>query len=327
MKKTITCLLAAVMLIIMLAGCGTGGDSTPSEDPGDGRKKIVTTIFPQYDWVRQILGDNTANAELIFLLDSGVDLHSFQPTADDIINISTCDMLIYVGGESDDWVVEAMDTAGNPDAVAINLIEALGEAAKTEEYVEGMEHDHDEEDDRDEIDEHVWLSLKNAQVLCTYISQKLGELDPDNADEYSANAALYNEALSELDAQYKSAVDAGVFNTLLFADRFPFRYLADDYGLDYFAAFAGCSAETEASFDTVIFLAGKLEELALENVLVIETSDQSLARIVIQSSGDTNRGILVLDSLQSVTASGVEAGTTYLSVMESNLEVLKQALR
>lgn len=348
MKRIAACLVAVLMIVMMLTACGSSNESGNSSESGGNTEKlkIVATIFPQYDWARQILGEEIENAELTLLLDSGVDLHSYQPTTDDIIKISSCDMFIYTGGESDAWVEDAIQTATNDDMVVINLLYVLGDAVKEEEIIEGMEHDHEHEDEESpehedeeshehedeedhehgELDEHVWLSLRHAQTLCSYISDRLGELDPDHADVYGANAVAYNEKLAALDGEYIEAATSAAYDTLLFGDRFPFRYLVDDYGLSYYAAFSGCSAETEASFETVVFLADKTDELGLNNVMVIETSDQSIARTVIENTTSKNQQILVLDSLQSVTSSDITSGASYLSMMESNLEVLKQAL-
>ena len=290
--------------------------------------KIVTTIFPEYDWVREILGDKVDHAEVTMLLDNGVDLHSYQPTADDIIKISDCDLFIYVGGESDGWVEDALKEATNKDMRVINLLDVLGERVKEEEVVEGMEAEEEESVDEDEpeYDEHVWLSLKNAETLCNAITDALEEIDPANKDAYAANAASYLEKLAALDGEYQAVVDNAVRKTVLFGDRFPFRYLVDDYGLSYYAAFAGCSAETEASFETISFLAGRVDELGLPCVLTIEGAQHKIAETIVQNSAAKNQSILTLDSMQSTTSADAANGTTYLSVMESNLVVLKQAL-
>ena len=260
------------------------------------------------------------------LLDSGVDLHSYQPTVDDIVKISNCDLFLYVGGESDGWVDDALKNAPNKERKVIRLLDVLGDSAKAEETVEGMqeeEHDHEEEA---EYDEHIWLSLKNAQVLVAAISEALQESDPARKDTYAANAAAYAEKLSALDGEYRAAVDSGKYKTLLFGDRFPFRYLADDYGLDYYAAFPGCSAETEASFETISFLAKKADELKLPCVLTIEGTQHKIAETVVQNTAQKNQQILTMDSMQAVTANDAASGVSYLSVMEKNLSVLKKAL-
>lgn len=321
MKKILALLLALWIPAAVLSGCAPQDDSAASN-----KLNIVTTIFPAYDWVREILGDETDRAEITTLLDSGVDLHSYQPTVDDIVKISDCDLFLYVGGDSDGWVDDALKNAPNKDRKVIRLLDVLGDSAKAEETVEGMqeeEHGHEEEA---EYDEHIWLSLKNAQVLVAAISETLQESDPARKDTYAANAAAYAEKLSALDGEYRAAVDSGKYKTLLFGDRFPFRYLADDYGLDYYAAFPGCSAETEASFETVSFLAGKMDALGLPCVLTIEGTQHKIAETVVQNTAQKNQQILTMDSMQAVTANDASSGVSYLSIMEKNLSVLKKAL-
>ena len=324
---------AGMLALVMLLSCCFAGTALAEE-----KLSVVTTIFPIYDWVREVLGENAANVELTMLLDSGVDLHSYQPTARDIMKVATCDVFIYVGGESDEWVEDALKEAVNPDMKVINLVEVMGDGIKMEEIVEGMEHEHeDEEEDHDhedehdheheeEADEHVWLSLRNAEKLVQVIADTLAEADPASAEAYEANAAAYIEKLAALDADYSAALEGAAFDTLLFGDRFPFRYLADDYGLNYYAAFSGCSAESEASFETIAFLAGKVDELGLPAVLTIEGDNHRIAETVVESTQAKDAQILRLDSLQATTGKDAEAGITYLDVMAGNLEVLKQAL-
>lgn len=339
MKKYLSILIAAILMVGCLSACGSGNKQTAANND---KIQVVTTIFPEYDWVMNILGENPAGAEVTMLLDSGVDLHSYQPTTDDILKISTCDLFIYVGGESDEWVDDALQEATNKDMIVINLLDVLGDSVKEEEVVEGMreeEHDHDDEEgdlhDEDEheyedgeveYDEHVWLSLKNASVLVQKISDAIQTIDQDHADTYKTNTSAYIEKLNTLDAQYQEAVDGASFHTLLFGDRFPFRYFVDDYGLDYYAAFVGCSAETEASFETITFLAGKVDELSLPAVMTIEGTDHRIAETIVQNTQSKNQQILTMDSMQSTKARDVQNGTTYLSVMETNLSVLKNAL-
>ena len=327
MKRIIPLCLALIMTVGLLAGCGKQNEPAASDET---RLRVVTTIFPEYDWVREILGDKADNAEVTMLLDNGVDLHSYQPTADDIIQISDCDLFIYVGGESDGWVDDALKNVSNKNQRVINLIDVLGESVKTEEMVEGMqetEHDHDhEEEEEPEYDEHVWLSLKNAEILVSAISGALQEIDPEHKDVYSTNAAAYIEKLSALDDGYRQTVETASTKTVLFGDRFPFRYLVEDYGLSYYAAFAGCSAETEASFETISFLANKVDELKLPCVLTIEGTQHKIAETIVQNTAEKNQKIVTMDSMQSTTSEDVANGTTYLSAMEKNLAVLKQAL-
>ena len=330
--------------------------SSVAEDAKDPNKKIsiVTTIFPEYDWVREIVGNHADKFEITYLMNKGVDLHSYQASAEDIAKVSSADLFIYVGGESDTWAEDAIAEATNKEMKVINLLNSLGSDVKEEEVVEGMaaedEHDHDhseeakdhdhadeaKEHDHDhdhakegeevEYDEHVWLSLKNAQKLVMDIEANIESLDPDNAADYTANADAYVKKLEELDKEYKKAVDESNLKYILVGDRFPFRYLVDDYGLKYSAAFVGCSAETEASFDTITFLAGKLDELGLKNVVTIENSDQKIAKTIIENTKNKDQGLVVLNSLQSVSQKEIDGGLTYLSVMKDNLEVLKKAL-
>lgn len=337
MRKIISSLLAATLAAGVLTACSS------NEDTNKEGLSIVTTIFPEYDWVMNILGDNPSGAEVTMLLDNGVDLHSFQPTADDIMKIATCDVFIYVGGESDEWVEDALSEAVNPDMIVINLLDELGTAVVEEEMVEGMEaheheHDHEEEEhdhEEDEheheegeveYDEHVWLSLRNAASLVESITDALVTADPENAELYESNSSSYIGELNALDARYSEAVSSASFDTLLFADRFPFRYLVDDYGLNYYAAFVGCSAETEASFETVSFLASKTDELGLTSVLTIEGEDHSIAETVVSNTASQDQQILTMDSIQSTTLEDAQNGVTYLSIMENNLTVLEDAL-
>ena len=316
MRRKLSLLLAAVLLLSTLSGCG----SAPVQKE-DGKLKVVATIWPVYDWARNLTAGSDS-VSLTLLLDSGVDMHSFQPTAADIIKISDCDVLLYVGGESDEWIGDAIKEAVNRELVAVNLMEVLTPRLKAEETVEGMQHS-EEHSGAPERDEHIWLSLENARLCCAAIAQTLADKDPAHAALYAENEAKYAEALAALDGAYRDAVNSTARDTLLFADRFPFRYLTEDYGLHYYAAFAGCEAETEASFETLAFLADKTKELALPGVLVIDGSDQKLARAVVQSAGVPGCEIYRLDSMQSTRPTD---GKAFISIMEENLAVLKTVL-
>lgn len=329
MKKLISFLFVVSLLFFLITGCR-------KVDNNKNRLSIVTTIFPEYDWVMNVLGDKAKDADVTMLLDNGVDLHSYQPSADDIIKISRCDLFIYVGGESDEWVEDALKDATNKNMVVINLLDVLGDDVKEEEIKEGMEaeeHHHPEEEEEHhheeeaEYDEHVWLSLKNAVVLVEAIKNALISLDSTDADIYTANASAYKAKLSALDERYQKAVDSAKAKTILFGDRFPFRYLVDDYGLDYYAAFAGCSAESEASFETIAFLANKVNELNLSTVLTLEGTNHKIAQTIVSTSKNKSAQILAMDSMQSTTAQDVKDGTTYLSAMEKNLSILSDALK
>ena len=326
MKRFLALILAVIMAATIFAGCS----SAPAKD--EGKLNIVTTIFPEYDWVSNITS-GAEDVNITLLLENGADLHSYQPTAEDIVKISSCDVFIYVGGESDKWVDDALKGATNKEMTVINLLDILGTKAKEEETVEGMQAEKEEKDGKEEaeeeaeLDEHVWLSLKNASMLCGKISDKLSEKDAKNKELYSKNTENYLKKLNELDARYKAVKDSAKYDTLIFADRFPFRYLIDDYNLKYYAAFSGCSAESEASFETVAFLAKKLDELKLPALMKIDGSDGKIANTVLQTSNQKNAQILELDSMQSVNKKDIEDGKTYLSIMESNLAVFTQAVK
>ena len=292
-----------------------------------GSVEVVATIFPVYDWVKEISKGSDVNINL--LLDSGVDLHSFQPAVDDMVKIAKCDVFVYVGGESDEWVEDSLKNVVNKNQVSINLLKILGDKVKSEEIVEGMEHEHEhhehehEHEHESESDEHIWLSLRNAEIICKYIAEKLSELDENNKEIYSQNCSEYVKKLSELDSEYDEVIDKSMRKILLFADRFPFRYMSDDYGLKYYAAFSGCSAETEASFETVMFLSNKVDELKLPYVLTIDGTKHKIAETVISNTKSKNQKILVLDSMQSTTLNN---NTSYLEIMQKNLETLKTVL-
>ena len=313
MKKKLLILLSA--LTLLLAGCG--------QKQGSQKLQIVAAIFPEYDWVRQIVGDDDS-VELTLLVDDGVDPHSFQPAVSDMVTAANCDLLIYGGGESDQWLTKLEAT--NPNRETLVLLPLLGAQAHQEEIMEGMEaHEEDEPENDAEMDEHVWLSLRNASFFCQAITEALCRLNPEKADTYRANLAAYQQQLNALDVQYQQAVSAASQHTIVVCDRFPFRYLVEDYDLSYYAAFPGCSAETGASFETVVFLSNKVKELNLSALLVTEGSDGRMAKTVAQNAGNEQMPVLTLNSMQSVSAEQAKA-LSYLSVMTDNLTVLQQAL-
>lgn len=318
MRKIFTLICCMVLL------CGCGNVSGKND-----KINIVCTVFPEYDWVREILGSHEDDFEITYLLANGSDMHSYQPTMDDMIKISSCDLFIYIGGESDKWAEDAVSQAENKDLKAISLLDSLGSAAKEEEIKEGMqnsgEDDHDHEGEA-EFDEHIWLSFGNAETLCTAIAEEIYSLDPDNKTDYQNNLSAYCEKLNNLNNEYTDTLSSVKEKTLIFGDRFPFRYLVDDYGLDYYAAFSGCSAETEASFETITFLADKVDELNIDTVFTIDGSDNKIADAIISGTDSKNQKILCLDSIQSVTDKQIQDGVTYISIMKSNLDILKEAL-
>lgn len=358
MKKYIGIGLSILVAIMMVLGCAkkesTGSSeaesgssvtesSSVAESKSEETKKlsIVTTIFPAYDWVKQIVGDNK-NVEISFLIDKGVDLHSYQASAADIAKITDSDLFVYVGGESDDWAEDIIKE--NPNLKYINMVDSIGEAALAEELVEGMqdeeEHDHEgeehaheegehaheegeHEDGEEEIDEHVWLSIKNAETIVSAIEAKLAEIDPDNKAEYEKNANDYLAKLDELDKEYKDTLSSIQNKTIIVGDRFPFRYLVNEYGINYYAAFKGCDAGSEASFETVKFLANKMDELNMSDIFIIDGSKGDLAKTIVDNTKDKNAKVLVLDSMQSTKSSD---NASYLDIMKKNLEVLKEVL-
>ena len=316
MKKFTAIILALISAVTVFSGCNANINTD------SGKFNIICTIYPEYDWVKN-LTEGAENVETTLLLDSGVDMHSYQPSVGDIVKISTCDMFIFVGGESDNWVYDALDQAQNKDMIVVNLLDILGDKAKEAEEVEGMQADK-KADEEPELDEHVWLSLKNAELFCSEISDKLIKADSANKDIYEKNTSNYMNQLDEIDKKYQSELANAKHDTLIFCDRFPFRYLVDDYNLKYYAAFPGCSSETDASFETVIFLSDKLDELGLPALITVDGADSRFADTVILASHSKSAEVLTLNSMQSETLKKTDS--SYLSIMENNLEVLKKAL-
>ena len=336
MSKLWAAAAALIFCIGTLSGCADSAMPAAEED----RLSIVCTTFPQYDWVSALIEGNEAQFSLTLLMDKGGDLHNFQPSALDIARVSECDLFIYVGGESDGWVEDALQEAVNADMRVLNMMEVLQGRLVEEEHVEGMEeaahvkegfHADEDHEHEQEYDEHVWLSLRNAEQILEDIAAQLAGMDSVNAGLYQRNCDRYTAALRALDIQFEQAVRAGTKDTLLFADRFPFRYFVEDYGLKYYAAFNGCSAETEAGFGTVAYLINKLDALELGAVIVLDGSDDRLARVVIENTRDgshhaVRQQIYILNSLQSVSRREIRAGIRYLNVMEENLKVLRKLL-
>ena len=341
MKKVASIAILFFALAILLTACNTESEK---KDSAPKKISIVATIYPQYDWIKNILGERINDVDLKLLIKNGTDLHSYKPSAQDIATIAKADLVVYVGGESDEWIEKALAATPKDGRIALNLMKALGDHVKKEEIVEGMqaeeehhehakvtepveatsEHHHHEEV---ENDEHIWLSLKNAWILVNALAQSLSKVDSANSSIYTANAILYNAKLWEMDKEFATATSDASQKTVLFGDRFPFLYLTKEYGLTYYAAFAGCEAETEASFKTIRFLAHKLDQLGLPAVCTIEGSDQRLAETIISNTGAGDQKILTLNSMQAVTADDAKAGQTWLGIMEENLSVLQEALQ
>ncbi len=318
MKKGISIVFAVIFSVLFFCSC----ESNITETEG---LSIVCTAFPQYDFAKNIIGTEEG---LTLLLDDGADLHSYEPTAQDIIKIGSADIFIYGGGVSDDWAEGVIQSANNPELKIIKTMDLVD--TLKEEYVAGMqqenhEHEHHEAHtgDHSEEDEHIWLSIKNAVKITQSLCDAICEADPENAEKYRANTENFVSHLNALDEEYRTVIESSARKTVLFADRFPFRYLTEDYGLTYYAAFAGCSSESEASFETMAFLIDKTKELSLPVVLTIDGSDGSLAETVCESTGSETA---VLDSCQSVSSADIARGASYINIMKSNLEVLREAL-
>ena len=341
----------------MLSACNT-------ETPTSKKVSIVATIYPQYDWLRNILGEHADAVDLKLLIKNGTDLHSYKPSAQDIASIANADMVVFVGGESDEWIEKALEATPKAGRVQMNLMKALGDRVKEEEVVEGMqaedetkdesgsagsptetreehaeEHEHHEENvaehhehhhhsEEVENDEHIWLSLKNAEILVQKLAESISTIDTANAETYKANATAYATKLRELDVDFAATTKDAAQKTILFGDRFPFRYLVDDYDIKYYAAFVGCSAESEASFETITFLANKMDSLALPAIFTIDGSNGKIARAILDASKKSKEAqVLTLNSMQSVTDDQIKKGSDYVSFMKSNLEILKKALK
>lgn len=388
--KKFAALFLSLALLLMVTACqktpaADASDLSPASEAPQSQAtpteekslKIVSTIYPGYDWAKELLKGYQGKVELTYLLDDGVDLHSYQPTAEDLAKISDADLFIHVGGHSDAWVKKALETATNPDREVLNLMEVLGDQAKVEELVQGMEdhddhdhdheheeadhdHDHDHEDadhdhgheeadhdhgheeaanaeaphvhqHGDEVvyDEHVWLSLKNAKQFVEALAQDLGDLNKGDADFQSLltkNKEAYTKELDALDGKFQDLLSKVQSPYLIFADRFPFRYFVDDYKIPYSAAFSGCSADTQASFETIVFLAKQMDKFQIHDLFILERSDDSVAKAVIENSQAKDAKIHILNSMQSITSQDLDSKLSYLSTMEENYQTLQEVL-
>lgn len=326
MKRFILFILAALLVAVTLTGCD--GFNKPAENTSstDGEKNIsvVATIFPPYDFTREIAGDK---ADVTMLLPPASESHSFEPTPQDIIKIQNCDLFLYVGGESDEWVnevLESMDTSKMKIVALMDCVEVV-----EEEIVEGMEEEEEEPADSNEpegpeYDEHVWTSPQNTKLIVQKISAALCEADPANASAYQQNTAAYLSELDELDAAFQDVMNNAKRKTIVFGDRFPFRYFADAYGLDYFAAFPGCSAETECSAATVAFLIDKVKNENIPVVFHVELSNGKIANTISEATGAK---VLLLHACHNISKADYESGKSYLDLMAGNVDALKEALQ
>lgn len=323
------------IFLVLLTSCGT--NKTSNNNIGkDGKIKVVTTIFPIYDFARNVIGDN---ADLKMIIKPGIEIHSFNATPADIIDIQNADVFIYIGGESEEWadkVVSSMDTNGKKIVKLIDYVTALDE-----EIVEGMEHDtehnHEGEANHEEheehigeththegiYDEHIWTAPKNAMLMVNAIAKALSEIDASNSEAYKSNAEKYNQELAVLDNQIRETVNTAKRKNLVFGDRFPFRYLADEYGLEYRAPFTGCSSQVDASPKTIAYLIEYIKSNNIPYLYYIEMSNEKIANTLAEQTGASK---LQLHSVQNVSKEEFDSGATYLSIMNGNLESLKKGL-
>lgn len=332
-------LCIVILLVSMLCGCTvSGSDRQTNNSNSDGKLKVVTTIFPQYDFVRQIAGDNVS---LTMLLKPGEETHSYEPTPQDIIAIQNADLFIYVGGENDEWVEDILESPEMKHVKCLRLVDCVSGVLEEEE-VEGMQeergHHHEEEstlhsaDETEEehnahvhtMDEHVWTSPRNAVDIVAHITDELCSLDSEHAQVYEQNANDYEAQLKELDVEFQEVVKNAQNHTILFGDRFPFRYFAAEYGLDYYAAFSGCASDTEPSAATMAFLINKVKEEKIPVVLKMELSNDNIANAIAETC---DVPVKVFYSSHNISAEQFAAGVTYLDLMKENVETLKEALR
>lgn len=326
--KILSLLLALSMLATIFFGC-----TKAQRRRNDGKISIVATIFPQYDFARRIAGDR---ADINMLLKPGMEAHSYEPSPKDIIGISKCDLFLNVGGESESWLDSVLESADNPDmkiVSAMNCVEAIEE--ETSEGMQSREHHHahenesdsdhhhDEEEEEEEYDEHVWTSPMNAIAIVNEINRALCELDPDNAEYYCANTSEYVAELLELDNSFREIIDGSKRKMMIFGDRFPLLYFVREYGLDYYAAFPGCAAETEPSAATVAFLIDTVKREKVPVVFYIELSNHKVADAVAEAAGVKTAQF---NTCHNISSDDFIAGESYLSLMKANLDVLREAL-
>lgn len=323
MKRRILSVILILVMVIFSA--------CEKKHVDDGIFDIVCTSFPVYDWVLNIVGSDNDAVNVTLLLDNGVDMHSFQPGAREIALVSSCDLLIHVGGESDAWIEDAVKESVNEKQKNLSLLSLLGEMAKVEEETgiadDDHAHEHNDEKGEPEYDEHVWLSITNAVFLTGCLTEVIAEMDPAHEDDYVSNANAYIEKLISLDEETRERIENAENKTIIVADRFPFRYLVDEYDIDYFAAFPGCSAETEASFEVVVYMADRLDETGISYVVVTENAEKGIAETIIDNTKEKNQKIIMLNSMQTVTTADYKAGNTYYSIMKENLDKLADILQ
>lgn len=311
MKKTLSITILLAMLCALLSGCGA-----QSEPEGEGIS-VVATVFAPYDFARQLVGER---GEVTLLLPPGSEAHSYEPSPKDIIEIQNCDLFIYVGGVSDAWASDVLESVGG-EVRTVTLMDCV--ELLEEEHVEGMEVDEDEHEGEIEYDEHVWTSPRNAELICEKIAAALCEVDPEGAEEYGTALESYCAQLDELDAAFTEVVENGVRDTVVFGDRFPLLYFAKAYGLNYYAAWPGCADEAEPSAATVTFLIDKVKAEGIPVVFHIELSNEDMADTICNETGAKK---MLFSACHNVTRAQFDAGVTYLELMWQNVDALREAL-
>ena len=311
MKKTLSITILLAMLCALLSGCGA-----QSEPEGEGIS-VVATVFAPYDFARQLVGER---GEVTLLLPPGSEAHSYEPSPKDIIEIQNCDLFIYVGGVSDAWVSDVLESVGG-EVRTVTLMDCV--ELLEEEHVEGMEVDEDEHEGEIEYDEHVWTSPRNAELICEKIAAALCEVDPEGAEEYGTALESYCAQLDELDAAFTEVVENGVRDTVVFGDRFPLLYFAKAYGLNYYAAWPGCADEAEPSAATVTFLIDKVKAEGIPVVFHIELSNEDMADTICNETGAKK---MLFSACHNVTRAQFDAGVAYLELMWQNVDALREAL-
>lgn len=327
MRKTIKMTAVLTTLVLaLLSGC----KSTSEGWKEDGRLKVVTTIFPYYDFVRQVAGERV---DLKLAVPAGMDSHSFEPTPADMKLIQEADLLIANGGEMEHWLHEVLDALEVPDLEMISMMDYVD--VFEEAHVEGMEesaHDHHEHvdslgsdghEEEIEYDEHIWTSPKNAVIIVSQIADKLEQMDPEGAEFYEENAENYVEQLKELDREFEQVAADEKRNMIIVGGKFPFRYLAEAYGFEYRAAFSGCSTDTEPSASTIAYLIDRVKEFHIPVVYYLELSSPRVAEIIGEETGARP---LLLHSCHNVTRAEFDSGITYLELMKQNVKNLREGL-
>lgn len=323
MKKTRWISSAAILFCVAaLTGCGANVEESNDSD----KLNVVTTIFPAYDFAREVTGEE---AEVTMLLQPGTEAHTYEPTPKDIKAIQNCDVFIYTGGENDVWVEDILSTMDTSDMVQIRMVDCVetleeAELEGTEEHEHEEEHSHEEgEDHAHEIEEHVWTSPVNSMAIVDTIADKLAEKDSENAEIYRKNAKAYLTELENLNQKFKDVVAEAEQKTIVFGDRFPILYFAEEYELSYYAAFPGCASDTEPSASTIAFLTDKVKNENIPVVFKIELSNGKVAETIAESTGAK---VLTFETCHNLTREDFENGETYLTLMERNVETLKEAL-